>query len=428
MAITPPTATVAVDETVALTTTLRDEQGNQLTGRTVTYSSGNAGVATVSPAGVVTGVSEGAATITAASEGKMASMVTTVTATGVDSIVVNGNLNVCVGQISQLTGTALDAAGIVLTGQLVTFTSSIPGVASITQNGLLSGLLTGAVNVVASAGNVTRVLPLSICPAVAASISLSPLSVNVNVGHTIGLSIVVRDLLNNILAGGITTYTSSDPSIATISPLGVVTGLRPGTVTITAKVGSLVTTSTVTVGNALAASLLATPSSATVSVSGTQTLVVTILDAAHQVLTGLPMTFTSSNPAIATVSATGVVTGVAAGTVTVTIGSGAVSQTVPITVVQALQPVDHVVMSPKNVSLLTSLLGTQLTLRVYDAQNNLLEGRACTWKSSDNTIATVSAAGLVVRVGVGAITVTATCEGKSDTATVTLLGLNILGL
>jgi uncharacterized protein YjdB len=98
------------------------------------------------------------------------------------------------------------------------------------------------------------------------------------------------------------------------------------------------------------------------------------------------------------------------------------------TVVQSLVPVHHVVVSPKNTSLLSSVLGQQLTVTPYDADGNVLTGRSCTWSSSDNTIATVSAAGRVTRVGLGTVTVTATCEGKSDTATVTLLGLGILGL
>src|SRR2546429_9513499 len=52
--VSPPTATVALGQTVQLTATLRDASGNVLTGRTVTWSSSNLAVATVSGSGLVT--------------------------------------------------------------------------------------------------------------------------------------------------------------------------------------------------------------------------------------------------------------------------------------------------------------------------------------------------------------------------------------
>jgi hypothetical protein len=65
---------------VQLTATLRDAGGNVLTGRVVTWSTSASGVATVSGTGLVTGVSAGAATITATSEGKSGTAALTVTA------------------------------------------------------------------------------------------------------------------------------------------------------------------------------------------------------------------------------------------------------------------------------------------------------------------------------------------------------------
>jgi hypothetical protein len=68
--VTPDPATVQVGSTVQLTAVLEDAAGNQLSGRTVTWSSNAGGTAGVDADGLVTGVSAGSATITATSEGR----------------------------------------------------------------------------------------------------------------------------------------------------------------------------------------------------------------------------------------------------------------------------------------------------------------------------------------------------------------------
>src|SRR5204863_7826999 len=68
--VTPPSASVPAGQTVQLTATLKDANGNVLTGRTVTWASNNTTVATVNSSGLVTTKVAGYATITATSEGQ----------------------------------------------------------------------------------------------------------------------------------------------------------------------------------------------------------------------------------------------------------------------------------------------------------------------------------------------------------------------
>src|SRR5205807_681907 len=70
--LAPSSVTVTLGGTASLLATLKDANGNTLTGRAITWASGNAGVATVSAAGVVTAAGVGSATITATSEGQSA--------------------------------------------------------------------------------------------------------------------------------------------------------------------------------------------------------------------------------------------------------------------------------------------------------------------------------------------------------------------
>lgn len=79
--IAPSSVTVAVGATQQLSATLRDASSNILSGRTVAWSSSDQSKATVSRAGLVTGVDAGSSFIIAASEGKRDSVQVTVTAT-----------------------------------------------------------------------------------------------------------------------------------------------------------------------------------------------------------------------------------------------------------------------------------------------------------------------------------------------------------
>lgn len=69
VSVTPTSATVAVGASVQFTAVLRITEGCTHVGSAVTWSSGNSAVATVSATGIVTGVTPGSATITAAMEG-----------------------------------------------------------------------------------------------------------------------------------------------------------------------------------------------------------------------------------------------------------------------------------------------------------------------------------------------------------------------
>ena len=144
--VSPPTATVALGQTVQLTATLRDASGNVLTGRTVTWSSSNLAVATVSASGLVTaGAVASQATITATSEGQSGTATVTVVSNApVATVTVTpATASVAVGQTVQLTATLRDANGNVLSGRTVLWTSDNAVVATVDGTGLVSGVSAG---------------------------------------------------------------------------------------------------------------------------------------------------------------------------------------------------------------------------------------------------------------------------------------------
>src|SRR2546428_740768 len=189
----------------------------------------------------------------------------------------------------------------------------------------------------------------------------------------------------------------------TISSSGLyVAGSVPGGYVVTGTASGIAGTALLAVTNVSVASVAVSPASATLSMGATQQLSATPRDAVGNVLTGRVITWTSANAAIASVSATGLVTGVAAGAV-------AVSNV----------PVASVVLSPATASVLVG--GTvQLSATPKDVAGNVLTGRAVAWTSANAAIAMVSSTGLVTGVAAGSAMITATSEGQSGTAAVTV--------
>ncbi|HYT71567.1 MAG TPA: Ig-like domain-containing protein, partial [Gemmatimonadales bacterium] len=165
------------------------------------------------------------------------------------------------------------------------------------------------------------------------------------------------------------------------------------------------------------ASVTVTPGSVSQTIGGTQQFTATLKDASGNVVTGRSVAWTSSAPAVATVSGSGLETGVAAGSATITATSEGVSGVAKVTVIA---PVASVSLSPATVSQKPG--GTQqFTATLKDASGNVLSGRAVAWASSNGVVATVSGSGLETAIAIGSSTITATSEGKSGVAKVTVI-------
>src|SRR6266699_3538713 len=166
------------------------------------------------------------------------------------------------------------------------------------------------------------------------------------------------------------------------------------------------------------ASVAVSPATASPQVGQTAQLSATPKDSGGAALTGRTVTWTSGNTSMVTVSSSGLVKGVAAGTATITATSEGKAGSAAVTV--TLVPVASVVVSPAPATL--PLHGTiQLGVTLKDASGNPLTGRTVAWTSSTPTIMTVSATGLVTDVADGGTaTVTATSEGKSGTSAITV--------
>ena len=144
VAVTALTTQLEVGQTAQLTASPRDGKGNAMTGKTVTWSSSATAVATVDNSGVVSGVSAGAATISATSDGVSGSVAVTVVPVPVSGVYIdNRNPSVRQGGTAQLTAVAQDAIGRTLSDRTINWSSATPAIATVSQTGLVTGLGAG---------------------------------------------------------------------------------------------------------------------------------------------------------------------------------------------------------------------------------------------------------------------------------------------
>src|SRR5690242_9553104 len=265
--------------------------------------------------------------------------VVTVTAAPVASVTVSpSSASLFVGQTMQLGATMTDSVGNVLSGRTVTWTSSNPAVATVNGSGLAGAVTVGSATITATSEGRTGTAVISVSNVPVATVTVSPASASVLAGQTVQLGATTKDASGNVLTGRSIVWTSSTGSVATVNGNGLVTGVTAGSATITATSEGQSGSATVSVSNVPVATVTVSPASASVQVGQTAQLTATTRDGSGNVLTGRTIVWTSSNGSVATVSGSGLVTGVTAGSATVTATSEGQSGSAAMTVTSPPPP------------------------------------------------------------------------------------------
>jgi uncharacterized protein YjdB len=156
--------------------------------------------------------------------------------------------------------------------------------------------------------------PIGIVPAVPARVTVTAPSTTVPTGGQMQLSAIVTNARGVLIPNEPIAWGSSDSNIASMSPLGIlVAGSVPGTVTITAIANDARGSLQIVVRPSAVDRLEVTPAAASVQVDQSVQLTAVMRDAAGNVITGHTVTWESSRDAVATVSSSGSVRGVAPG-------------------------------------------------------------------------------------------------------------------
>ena len=274
------------------------------------------------------------------------------------------------------------------------------------------------------------------------SIEVSPVTMSIYVGNSKTITSVTayydNDTSDNITPLSSCTYVSDKPNIATVSNSGVITGISAGTavITVTYAEGGITKTDTVsvTVENISLTSISVLPSNTSMYVGSSKNITsITAYynDGSNTSITLGLANYQSSNSNIATVSDSGAITGISAGsaviTVTYTEDGITKTDTVEVTVSEIPKVLTSITVLPAAMTLEIdeSRLIDSVTAYYDNGTNANIALNVCDYNSDNDSIATVSDSGVITGISAGSteITVTYTEGGiiKTDTVGVTIL-------
>ncbi len=342
IAVTPSNPSVAVGNSQQFTATgtYSDNSTQNLT-IMATWSSSSTGVATISAAGLAAGATTGASNISATVGSINGSATLTVTAPTLVSIAVtpaNGTVPAGYSLQFDAVGTFSDGSNQDLTSS-VTWSSSAPDVATINSAGLTSSLLVGNTNITATSGTVQGTTTLTVNSAILVSIAVSPATPSIAAGTTqqfTATGTYSDNSTQNLTSTA--TWSSSATGVATIAAGGLATAVTVGNSTISATVGSISGSASLTVASATPASIAVTPANPSITVGNTQqfTATGTYTDNSTQDLTSIA-TWSSSATTVATIAPGGLATSATVGDSTISATVGTITGTTTLTVTNSSQ-------------------------------------------------------------------------------------------
>jgi trimeric autotransporter adhesin len=435
--ISPAAVVLAPGSTQVLTATGRFSDGSkQDISRSVTWSSSNPTVASVSTTAnaktLATGMAAGTATLTAAMGSVSGSANVLVSAVTLMSIQVTpGTSSLALGTTQQLIaiGTYSDNSTQNLTSA-VTWRSSMPGVSSVSNatgsNGWVSTSAPGSTTISAILGGVTSPgVVVTVTAATLVSIQVTPTTVNLALGTQQQLTAmgVYSDNSTQDLTASV-TWSTSNPTVGAAMNGGASPGLLEsfavGTATITATVsgGTISSSSNLAVSSAVLVSLAVTPAATTLAAGTTQQYVAigTYSDNSTQNLTSA-VNWNSDTTTAATISNTpasnGLASAVGAGLANISASLGAItSPSTPLTVTAAtLVSIQVTAPAPSLALGTTENLTASGTFSDHSTQNLSAQ---VSWLSSNTTAATISSTGRVGTVTVGGTQISASLNGTTS--------------
>ncbi len=290
-------------------------------------------VAEVNAAGIITGKSAGVATLTAELDGFTDTVSVRVTPRPVSDLQITPTtITIGEGGQSTLSARAFDSQGVELSGRVVSWTSDDLTVVTVdSASGLITGQSQGVADVIASSEGVMATATITVLAGVD-DVEVSPALATAVEGDQVSFTARVLDAQDIQLTNRQLMWSTSDPTLATVTQLGVVTAVAPGAVDVLATSEGVTGTATLTVTPRPVDRVVVDPNVIVLFPTNTQQLTASALDSDGNTLTGRVTTWSTDDASVATVDPnTGLVTAVGQGRaeITATIeGKAAVAEVV----------------------------------------------------------------------------------------------------
>ncbi len=391
-----------IGEEFTLTATIVPEDA---TVRTVEWSTSDADVATVED-GKVVAIKEGTATIKAEADGKTAECAVTVNYIHVQSITLDKpSATLYEGEEFTLNATITPEDA---TYSDITWTSNNPETAKV-EGGKVVAIKKGTATIKAEADGKSALCQVEVLSSIA-EISLSKSQLSMIIGDTETLEAIITP--EDATLREEITWSSTDQNVATVDNNGKVTAIKEGTAIISATVEGKKAECKVTVDYIHVSSIGISQANATFYIGESLTLTAELKPSN---VTYNTIEWVSSDNNVVTVSENGRVTAVGKGEATVTAKSDGKEATCHFTV---LVPLTGLSFDQSSMELFN---GASATLTVIKSPSDATLRGEIVWKSSDTSVATINADGLVTAIAKGSAKITASVDGCTAECAVSVL-------
>jgi uncharacterized protein YjdB len=303
-----------------------------------------------------------------------------------------------------------------------TWSSENPAIAVVSTAGLVTAVDDGDIRISAKLDDIEGQAYVGVLQA-ASAVQIQPQQDTLrSLRSTRRFFALALDSLGAILSGAKPHWTSLDPAVAEVDPTtGVATAMHAGTARIVARVGLAADTARLVVKQVVLLLFLRPGLDTLTAIQDTGRVLVAATDSALQDIPDVVIdSWTSSDPAIASVDPAGLVTAHANGIVLVTARSGTESAFMTVVVRQQVARAEIV---EDAITLNSAGATTQLTATAVDKNGFPVPGAGgLEWRSHFALVATVDANGLVTARGNGRTAVTVSLGGLSDGVSVTVTG------
>lgn len=313
---------------------------------------------------------------------------------------------------------------------LSAWSSATPSVATVNSaSGIASGVAVGTSAIAASFGGKTGSALLTVNNGSLLSIAVTPVNPSLAIGGMQAL--IATGTYSNgasINITAISSWSSATAAVATVTPAGLATGVSPGSTVVSASLGGISGSTTLTVSGAILSSIAISPLNPVLQSGATQQLTVTATysDGSSANVTTMSA-FASATPAnVSVVANTGLATGNAAGSSLLSASFNGKTASTTVTVSNAV--LSAIAVTPASASV--AIAGTQafVATGTYSDGSTSNITNSVTWSSGSILVGTILPSGVATGLSAGTAIITATSGVESGSASLTVTAATIPGI
>ena len=233
------TDSVEIQRTSTITASFFDATGNSVGAGSTAWSIGDSTIATISSAGAVSGIRVGTTTATLTADNVVRSLPVVVLPPAIATIIFpSTSFTVTEGDTLTIAAPRIvDRTGATVTGRTLSYSSTFANI-TVSPAGLVTALTAGSATVTATIDTAHTTLTVTILAAPIGRIKLIPSVLDMGVGHTIATQASAYSVSGQQLRGRTYAYSIDNSSVASVTSGGIVSGIAPGTATLTVVTGA----------------------------------------------------------------------------------------------------------------------------------------------------------------------------------------------